>query len=239
MTSWAGGFATTQWTLVWKAATEDPQTSRPAFSELFQRYWQPLFFVARQKGLSKEDAEDAIQEFFSSLLSDSFLGKAEPISGRFRNYLSVAWKRFLIDDYRRQNSEKRGGAMQQLVLDVNSLESKWQAAASQAPEVERLFEKAWAESVLANVRRELAKEYAMRGRAELFEVLFAYVTLPLNATDYETVGAKCNLTPGASKVAIHRLRRRFGEMLREVIAETVADPVEIDLEIDELLAALK
>jgi DNA-directed RNA polymerase specialized sigma24 family protein len=239
VSGWAGGFATTQWTLVWTAAREDPRASRPAFAELFQRYWQPLYFVARQKGLSKEDAEDAIQEFFSSLLSDSFLGKAHPIAGRFRSYLSVAWKRFLIDDFRHNTTEKRGGGLQRLVLDVNLLESQWQAAASDAPEVDQLFEKAWAENVLANVRRHLAAEYAGRGRAELFNSLIGYVASPLVAADYERIAAVGRITPGAAKVALHRLRRRFGETLRDLIAETVADPEDIDGEIDELLAALK
>lgn len=239
MSGWAGGFATTQWTLVWTAAKEDAQMARPAFAELFQRYWQPLFFVARQTGLSKEDAEDAIQEFFSSLLSDSFFEKADPMAGRFRSYLCVAWKRFLIDDYRRRLAEKRGGSMHRLTLDVNLLESRWQAAAARTSKVDQLFEKAWAESVLANVRRKLAEEYARRGRATIFETLIAYVTQPMQAADYEKVAAESNLTPGAAKVALHRLRQRFGEVLRDVIAETVSDPAEIDLEIDELLAALK
>ncbi len=239
MSSWAGGFATTQWTLVWTAAKEDPQSSRPALAELFQRYWQPLYFVARQKGLAKEDAEDAIQDFFGSLLTDSFLGKADPIVGRFRSYLGVAWRRFLIDAHRHHNSEKRGGSIQRLPLDVNLLESQWQAAAFTATEAEQLFEKAWAENILANVRSELAKEYAQRGRAEMFEILLAYVTQPLGAADYEKIGAAGDMSPGAAKVGLHRLRRRFGEKLREVIAETVEDPAEIDSEIDELLAALK
>ncbi|MEZ6135962.1 MAG: sigma-70 family RNA polymerase sigma factor [Pirellulaceae bacterium] len=238
VSEWAGHFATTQWTLVWNAAKEDPQAARPAFAELFERYRQPLYFVARRQGLSQEDAEDAIQDFFTSLLDDSFLGKANPVSGRFRNYLGIAWKRFLIDDYRRGTTEKRGGHVKHLTLDVDVMESAWLATRQHTSEVDRLFAKTWAENVLASVRERLATEYTRRGRGDLFAVLIAYVSTPLDTVGYAALATQLATTEGAVKVALHRLRRRFGETLRDTIAETVASPADIDAELDELLAAL-
>lgn len=239
VSQWAGGFATTQWTLVWTAAKEDPQSARPAFAELFGRYWQPLYYVARRQGLSPEDAEDALQQFFANLLSDSFLDKAHPTAGRFRSYLNVAWKRFLVDGYRMQAAQKRGGMVKHLSLNVAGLEPIWQAKSCHTPEIDQLFAASWAENILNQVRSQLSQEYAARGRCGLFALLIAHISQPLDSNGYKHLATQAELSSGAVKVALHRLRRRFGETLRQVIAETVASPAEIDAELDDLLAAIK
>lgn len=239
MSEWGNGFATTQWTLVWNAAKEDPANGRPAFAELFTRYWQPLYYLGRRQGLSPNDTEDALQAFFAELLGDSLLQKAEPTSGRFRTLLNVAWKRFLIDEYRKKSAQKRGGKLQRISLEIDATERDWQHLTTTTTDPDAVFLTAWAESVLRDVRLRLADEYAARGRSEQFAVLIEVVSSPIDQSGYDDLAQQLSSTVGAAKVALHRLRRRYGEMLRSVIAETVSDESEIDSEIEVLLAALR
>ncbi len=231
-------FATTHWTVVWKAAQEDSRHGRPALAEIVRRYWQPLYLFARRRGLSSEDAEDATQEFLSQVMSGRMLESADPAKGKFRSFLLTAWKRFLVDEYRKKSSQRRGGDARHLSIDVNAGEQQWRQLCSKDPDPDRLFTLSWADSVLEEARQRLRREYVAKNKTELVETLLPKLTTALNAESYAQLAKQLQLSPGAIKVAIHRLRQRFGAALREVIAETVDDPRQVDAELNEMLRVL-
>lgn len=232
-------FATTQWTLVWKAACEDSRHGRPALAALVQRYWQPLYAYARRRGMSGPDAEDATQEFLSQIISGGLLGNADPAKGRFRSFLLTAWKHFLVDAYRRDHAAKRGGEARRFPLDVSAGEQQWIEIQSREADPDRTFMRIWAGNLIDEVRQRLEEDYQSRDRSALFEALMPKLTQPVDGKEYEALAAELALSASAVKVALHRLRQRFGSTLREVVAETVDDPSEIDSELGELLEVLK
>jgi DNA-directed RNA polymerase specialized sigma24 family protein len=232
-------FATTQWTLVWRAASENVSEGRPALGEIVHRYWMPLYAFARHQGLSSEDAEDATQEFLAQIIAGDLLAKADPAKGKFRTFLLTAWKRFLIDDYRKLKSQKRGGGRTHLTFDLRDCEMKLKDSAMQESDAERSFMYIWANSVLEEARRRLLSEYESRGKKAICDSLLPKLTMPVNNEDYAAQSRALSMSPTAVKVALHRLRQRFGEILREIVLETIDDPSDIDQEISDLLAAVR
>lgn len=233
------GFQTTRWTMIMRASAADPQIARPAVADLFLRYQQPLYSVARARGFSSEDAADAVQDFFCRLLRGELLSEYCPERGRFRTFLSVIWRRFLIDQYRRAKAEKRGGEQGVMSLSATGLEAAWKAASSQGEVSEdRVFLQQWAEALVLATRGELVASYAERGKGAVAEVLLPEMTRELDRERAELLGERLGMTAAAIKVAVHRLRERFGAILREKVAETVADDDSIDDELAAILAAL-
>ncbi len=231
-------FATTQWTLVWNAAKEDVKHGRPALEELIRCYWHPLYSFARRQGLRCEDAEDATQEFLSGVVRGDLLRSADPAKGKFRTFLLVAWKRFLIDDFRRRQTLRRGGDVKLLSLDFGTIEQRWLELESREPDPDRLFTLSWANSLLDEVRGRLQASYSRRDRSTVFAALIPHLTETLTKPDYDRLANELSLSPSAVKVALHRLRQRFGQTLREVVLETLDDATEIDAEIAELRSVL-
>ena len=206
--------------------------------ELIRRYWNPLYSFARRNGLGREDAEDATQEFLSLVVRGDLLESADPAKGKFRSFLLVAWKRFLVNDYRRKNAARRGGDVKLLSLDFNASERRWLEIEAQHPDPERAYTVCWAKSLLDEVRDRLQRMYSGRDRSELFAALQSRLTETLTHTQYEQLAGELSLSPSAVKVALHRLRQRFGQTLREVVLETLDDPSEIDAELAELRSVL-
>lgn len=231
-------FATTQWTLVWNAAKEDSKHARPALEELIRCYWHPLYSFARRQGLSREDAEDATQEFLSGVVRGDLLRSADPAKGKFRTFLLVAWKRFLIDEFRRRQTLRRGGDVKLLSLDFGTSEQRWLELESREPDPDRLYALSWANSLLDEVRCRLQASYSRRDRSTVFAALVPRLTETLTKPDYDRLANELSVSPSAVKVALHRLRQRFGQTLREVVLETLDDATEIDAEIAELRSVL-
>lgn len=234
MDSSDGRFATTQWTLVWKAASEDSSVGRKALEQIIQRNWQPLYSFARRKGLGREDAEDATQEFLHELIRGDLLEKLDPARGKFRAFLLTAWKRFLIDDYRGKNAAKRGGDVSVFALDFGESESRWQKSVAREDDPEAMFNAAWATGLLDEARRRLSDEYS-GPRAPTLTALSPFLTRTPDADAYDRLAEELQSSPGAVKVALHRLRQRYGTTLREVVLETIDDPTDLDSEISELI----
>lgn len=231
-------FATTQWTLVWKAAEEDSQYGRPALTEVIRRYWQPLYSFARRRGLSCEDAEDATQEFLIGVMSGKLLDSADPAKGKFRAFLLTAWKRFLVDEYRKKNAARRGGNVAEVSLDVRIGEQKWLELQSNSPDPERVFMHSWATTLVDQAMKRLGDDYRSKGKAHLFDALSTKMTQSMDAGQYAALATRLRISASAIKVALHRLRQRFGDVLRELVSETVDHPSEIKAEMDELLQVL-
>jgi RNA polymerase sigma factor (sigma-70 family) len=232
-------FATTHWTLVKSAASEDSQWARPALNELVRRYWLPLYSFARKRGLSSEDAEDATQEFLITFVDRHVLDRADPAQGRFRAFLLTAWKRFLVDQHRKHSAQRRGGDLQKLSIDFSHGEQYWTGMLTREPDPDRIFMRSWATSMLDAVRDRLRTEYSQRNKAPLFEALVPWLTESPTASQYQQLALDFTSSPSAIKVALHRLRSRFGATLRAMVEETVDSPADVDNEISVLLESLR
>ncbi|MBX7211280.1 MAG: sigma-70 family RNA polymerase sigma factor [Verrucomicrobiaceae bacterium] len=231
-----GAFLTTRWSLVVRAGESDEKTAQQAMAELCRDYWKPLFAYARRRGLSPEDAADLTQGFFLHAIDGDLIQRARAERGRFRSYLLTAMQQFFSNERRRAQTQKRGGDALTVSMD-EMLEADHfpnEPADTQTPEA--AFDRSWAFALLDRVFVQLGEDYAKAGRMELFEKLRPYLAGKTDLPSYETVGAELNMSAGAVGVAIHRMRKRYGELLREEVAHTVAEPDQIDSELQQLLA---
>lgn len=228
---------TTQWTQVFRAASEAELPERPAMNELMQKYWQPLYFFARRQGLSATDAEDATQAFLANLLDGKFLATADPAKGRFRTYLLTHWKRFLIDRARTENRLKRGGGNQITSLYCADGERAWlqRSHGTVTPgDPDQEYYEEWAQTLVRTTVALLREEYAQSHRTVIFETLLPWITKPSDQAIYAAIAKQLGATVGAAKVALHRLRQRFGQSLRQQVLETIEFPADVNAEIEEL-----
>jgi RNA polymerase sigma-70 factor (ECF subfamily) len=235
----SGGFAATRWTLVLSAAraSETPRAAA-ALAELCAIYWYPLYAYVRRRNFDVHEAEDLTQEFFARLLEKNYLADVDRRKGKFRAFLLAALKHFLANQWRRTHAQKRGGTRIILSLDANTAESRYRLEPSHDLTPERLFERQWALTVLDRVLAGLQADWTAHGKEALFDRLKPFLTAQQHSAGYAQVAAELGMTEGAVKTAVHRLRRRYRELLRAEIAQTVAGPEEIDDEIRYLLSCL-
>ena len=228
-------FATTHWSMVVSAGDRrSPEVNR-SLAILCENYWFPLYAFVRRAGHSAEDAQDLTQEFFVRLLDKQFLAAADRNKGRFRTFLLTAVKRFLANEYDRIQAKKRGGG--QTILSLECLEARYCQEPADTLTPERIFEQQWALTLLNQVLARLQAEMTADGKTALFDALKDHLT-GSQAVGYATTAARLGMTEGAVKVAAHRLRQRYRELLREEIAQTVASPDEIEEEVRYLFACL-
>jgi RNA polymerase sigma factor (sigma-70 family) len=231
-------FSTTQWTVVFRAASEESNSGRPALGAVMEKYWHPLYAFARQQGLSRVDAEDATQSFLVELIHGNLLEKADPAKGRFRTYLLTAWKRFLIDRDRSEHSAKRGGRAQIYSLSAVEAESNWRSLSAVHAPPDELFMSAWAVGLVDEALDRLKREYVKGNRLATFDALLPVLTTLSDQNLYQKIATELSISEGAAKVSLHRFRQRFAATLREVTAQTIEDPSDLDQEMDELLKIL-
>lgn len=228
-------FATTHWSIVVSAGGgRSPEASR-SLAILCENYWYPLYAFVRRSGYSAEDAQDLTQEFFVRLLEKDFIAAADPKKGRFRTFLITALKRFLANEYDRVQAQKRGGG--QRIVSLEGLEEKYRRQPADTLTPERIFEQQWALALLDQVLAHLQAEMTAENKAALFDALKGHLT-GSQAGGYATTAAHLGMSEGAIKVAAHRLRKRYRELLREEIAQTVSSSDEIEEEIRYLLTCL-
>lgn len=225
-------FATTRWSMVVAARDESSTTAEKALAELCETYWPPLYAFARQSGRQAADAQDLTQAFFTSLLNNQLLETAESRRGRFRTYLLTAFTRFAASQWRHETAQKRGGGVKTISLDFERLEAESPRSAT-SPEV--LFQRRWAVAVLEQVVTRLEAEYASKGKQPLFDQLRNLLVPGDAPASYQEIARTLGTSEGAIKIAAHRLKQRYRELLRSQIAETVASPAEIDEEIRDLM----
>lgn len=228
-------FPTTLWTVVLHAGRDEPAQARAALEQLCQGYWYPLYSFVRRRGYSPHDAQDLAQAFFVHLLEKRGLGRIDPEQGRFRTFLLASLKNFLANDWDRANARKRGGGKSIVSLEQESAESRYQLEPSHNLTPERHFERQWALTLLDQVLAALRDEYHADGKVDLFEELKAALTGQAGA--YAEIAARLRSSEGAIKVAIHRLRHRYRELMRARIAETVGEG-DVEDEMRHLLAVL-
>jgi DNA-directed RNA polymerase specialized sigma24 family protein len=236
----AGGaeFATTRWSIVLAARAHGAPHAQAALENLCQTYWLPLYAYLRGVGCAPEEAEDIVQGFFARLLEKGDFAQVSPERGRFRSFLLAAVKHFLANERDRARAIRRGGGRAAFSLDVGAAESRYAAEACDRRTPETVFDRQWALTLLARVEDRLRGEFASAGKAERFAQLHPLLSGE-SGRSYGEAAAALGLTENAVMVAVHRLRQRFRELLREEIAQTLSGPEQIDDEIRDLFAALQ
>jgi RNA polymerase sigma-70 factor (ECF subfamily) len=229
-------FPTTRWTLVVAAGDPRRTEARSALISLCENYWYPLYAFLRRRGYQADPAQDLTQEFFTRMLEGRYLDRAHPEKGRFRSFLLTSLKFFVADEEDRQRALKRGGGAV-LPLEFSSGEERYLREPAHDETPERIFERRWALSVLDRVVERLRHEFVRHGRPEHFDQLKVFL-LGQSDAPYSALAREMNMSEGALKVAIHRLRKRYRELFRQEIADTVADPAEVESELRFLAAVL-
>ena len=231
-------FQDTHWSVVLAAGATESSRATAALEALCRTYWPPLYAFIRRRGHSPEEAQDLTQEFFARFLKRNDLASTSAERGRFRTFLLAALKRFLINEWHREQSQKRGGGKVTLRLDAEPVEARYQVELVESTTPETVFERHWAFTVLDQTMNSLRKEYASAGKCDLFELLKETLSGQRRTTPRAEIAARCGISVGAVDVAVHRLRRRYGELLREEIASTVNQSNEVEDEIRHLKAVL-
>jgi RNA polymerase sigma factor (sigma-70 family) len=233
-----GRFSATHWSVVLAAKAGDSTRARAAREALCSTYWYPLYVFVRRMGQSPHDAEDSVQGFFALCLEKNYLAAAEEAKGRFRSFLLLALKRFLAKERDKSRARKRGGGQKPIALDGLTAEQRYALEPAERMSADKLFERRWALTLLEQVLSRLRDEQAAAGRLEAFEQLKEFLLAAGRGTPYRELAARFGASEGAVKVAVHRLRHRYRELLEEEIANTVASPEEVVEERRYLLAVL-
>jgi RNA polymerase sigma-70 factor (ECF subfamily) len=230
-------FATTHWSVVLRANDRHAPDSAAALETLCRTYWPPLYAFVLRQGYPPAEAQDLTQEFFARLLSDGFLPGAEPARGRFRSYLLGAFKNFAAVEWNAAHRLKRGGGHTFLSLEQLTAVEHEIPEAKAAESAEQLYDRHWAETVLARVMAQLHREWAESGQAARFDALKIFL-IEDEGESYATLGARLGLSENGVASAVHRLRRRYAELFREEIGQTLDDPAEVAEEIRYLCVLL-
>ena len=232
-------FATTRWSLVLDAGAELTPRGRAALATLCELYWYPLYAYLRRRGQTAEDAQDLTQGFFARLLEKQALNVVDPSRGRFRSFLLASLDHYVSNQRDRDHAQKRGGSTPPISLDIAMAEDLYTREPADPWTPEKIFDRNWALALLGRVLARLREELHAEGKGELVDALQGYLSTDETPASYEELGKKLNMTEGALRVAVHRLRRRYRAVLYDEIAQTVATPEEIDLELEYLIDAIK
>ena len=233
----ADSFPATRWSLVLDAGVNSSPQARDALAALCEAYWYPIYALIRRKGFGPHEAQDLTQSYFTRLLETGLITRADRSKGRFRAFLKTDCQHFLIDQYRRQAA--RGPIAHPISIDARDAEGRYLVEPAENMTPDRLFDHAWAVTLLDRVLDLLASEYGSAGKADLFDHLKITLTQGKGAIPHATLATQLGMTAGAVQVAAHRLRKRFRALLQDQIAATVHDPSEIDDEIQSLFAAFR
>jgi RNA polymerase sigma factor (sigma-70 family) len=232
------GFANTRWSLVAAAGRRSPE-SQEALATLCRLYWYPLYAYARRRLPTKDDAQDLTQAFFAQLLEKDYLQEADPQRGRFRSFLLAAFKHFLSKERDKANALKRGGGTLTLTFDFESGERQYSFEPADHTTPEAIFERRWALTLLEETLGKLRQEFMSAGKERAFESLKETLTGEGTTRSYAQLAEELGISESAVKVAVHRLRGRYRELLRAEIAQTVSGPDDVETELRNLFAAVR
>jgi len=232
-------FDTTKWSLVVAASgtRSDPQ-SREALENLCEAYWYPIFAFVQRRGRTREDALDLTQGYFAWVLESGLLQAVDRKRGRFRSFLLATVKQFLSDERKREGALKRGGGVAFVTLEAATREERQRAEASDEESPERAFERQWALTVFQRARYRLAAEFSDAGKDDQYRLLHGYLSGDGSSRSYADVASELGVSEGAVKMAVKRLRQRFGQLLREEIARTLDNDADLDAEVRHLLSVI-
>ena len=223
-------FPTTQWTQLAEASLSGGESARAALDSLCRQYWQPVFLAFRARNMDQQEAQDATQGFFLHTMKTSFFRQADPLRGKFRNFLGGALRRYVIQNYDRK-------AMRRYRMGANEvpLEEAGPDALSQESPHDRIFDREWALTMLEAALQRLRVDYEVLRGPAAFAVIKSFLpSARMNVPDYESAAAQLHTTPAALRVEVHRVRRQFRDILRREVARTVSAPHEIEEELQHI-----
>jgi RNA polymerase sigma-70 factor (ECF subfamily) len=234
----SGTFATTHWSVVLAAGQSESAQAAQALETLCRTYWYPLYAYIRREGHSPEDAQDLTQDFFAHLLAKGFPRGAAPERGKFRSFLLASLRHFLVDQHRHADSAKRGGGQRTISLDESRAEERLRLEPRHELTPEKLYEREWAMTLLEHAQSRLREEYVAAGKAGLHDRLKGFPLAEKSKTSFQQAATELGMTESALKSAVHRMRARYRQLVREEVAHTVADPTEVHEEARYLIAVI-
>jgi len=234
----AQSFASTHWSVVLMAGQEPSPESAVALETLCRAYWYPLCAFVRCEGHQPAAAADLTQEFFAQLLASQGLAGVDRRKGKFRSFLLACMKHLLANEWQRAHRQKRGGGCPHFSLDAAMAEDRYRLDLADAAAPDKIYERRWAEAVIDAVTRRLQAEFTTAGMSARFEVLKGFLLADEEPASYAQTAGQLNMTEGAVRTAIYRLRQRYGELLRAEIAQTVTGPHELEEELRHFVAVL-
>lgn len=231
-------FPATRWTVVLLAGAGSTPDAQQALASLCRDYWRPLYHFARRRGQSPEDAQDLTQGFLLSLLESNGFATADQNRGRFRTFLLSAFCHFLAKEHRARTALRRGGDVAFVDFHDPEAESAFAAHAQDRVTPELEFDRNWALATLESVMVRLRGEYDAAGRSALFQAIQPHLSGGSGRPGYAQIGSALGMSESAVTVAMHRMRKRYGELLRETIASTVAEGSDVETELRHLISII-
>jgi RNA polymerase sigma factor (sigma-70 family) len=231
-------FPSTVWMRIEKARDAGAPQSGEALAELCEAYWQPVYAFLRRKGNDPDQAADLTQDFFALLIEPGALASVTQGKGKFRSFLMAACAHFLSNRRAYERALKRGGGRRSVSIDQFQAEDRLQLEPFHELTPERIYLRQWAQTLLDRVMARLQSEVSSKGKSNLFDQLKPVLLGREAAPSYSQIATALGVSETAVKVAVHRYRTRYRQLLREEIARTVDDPAEIEEEINTLIQAL-
>jgi RNA polymerase sigma-70 factor (ECF subfamily) len=231
-------FATTHWSVVLAAGEEGSPTAQDALECLCRDYWYPIYAYVRRKGYGPEDAQDLTQQFFAQLIAKNQLRLADRGKGKFRTFLLAVLDYFIAREWSRAHRQKRGGQFSFISLDQLAPEERYRLEPADQSSPEKVFARKWALTVLSQTMSALEKECEASGKAAIFREVKGLLSGERPGGAYAGISERLGMAEGAARVAVHRLRQRYGELLREEIGKTVSETSEVDEELAYLMGVL-
>jgi len=232
-------FATTHWSLVLAAGEQRPSAdARAALTTLCETYWYPLYAFLRGRGHRPADAEDLTQAFFALVFEKQLIRQADPARGRFRSFLLKSLQHFAANVHERETAAKRGGGVPALSLEFERAEGRFQVEPASDETPEQTFDRRWALTLLDRVLSRLEAGAAQRNKGDQLQALKPYLMSDEPQRSYAETARALGMSEAAVKVAVHRLRRKFRDTVRDEIAQTVATAAEIEDELRHLWSAV-
>lgn len=231
-------FATTRWSEVFAAVHPESPHAPQALEQLCVNYWYPLYAYVRRQGHDSHEAQDLTQSFFLRLIEKRYLSLADPSRGKFRSFLLTSLKHFLVNEWEKSRTAKRGGGDVECSWDARDAESRYLAEPADEATPDRVYEKRWAATLIDNVLAQLRAEFTAAGKLALFDELKGHVW-GTDVVSYADAASRLKTSEGALRIAAHRMRDDFRRLLRQEVARTVATPGEIDEELRHLIDVLR
>lgn len=232
----AGTFPTTRWSLVLQVNEGAQEESRVALEELCQRYWYPLYAYVRLRGF--REAEDLTQGYFERLLAQEVFARADVDRGRLRTFLLTDLKHFLADETRRATALKRGGGHEIVSIEGLEAEERFEKEGGLGGDPEKVYQRAWAETLIKGIVEGIEAEYRKSGKAETFALIREHLYGKEAELSYEDMAVRLGCSVSAARLTVFRMRQRFRGLLESEIAHTVASSEDVNDEIDFLFQAV-
>jgi RNA polymerase sigma factor (sigma-70 family) len=231
-------FPQTHWSVVLHAGDLSSPEGFAALEKLCHSYWFPLYAYVRRCGESPEDAKDLTQEFFARLLEKNWLGSANPERGRFRWFLLASLKHFLANEWDRARAQKRGGGHRPISLDELAPEERYSLEPTDNLSADKVYDRTWALTLIEKARDGLREEFSVAGRGGRFEMLEQFLPGQPASASYAEIATQLGVAEGTVKSDVSRLRRRYGELLRQELMQTVGSTTDLEDELHHLFESL-